>query len=252
MKDRFKEVFDQVQASEELKDRTKSFLAKRTRRYTSRAWSNYPLLISTAACLLFMVMGGHWLYFTQTAKISVDVNPSIELGINRFDRVISVGAFNEDGRELADALKIRYINYVEAVNQILESESVAALLSGDEVMVITVIGEKERQSVRILSGVESCAAGHQNTYCYSANAEEVHGAHQMGLSCGKYRVFLELQALDPDVTPEEIRGMTMREIRERIASLQAENGEPVPSQGTGERGHHGAGHGRRNGRGHHQ
>ena len=36
------------------------------------------------------------------------------------------------------------------------------------------------------------------------------------ISIGKYRAFLELQALDPSVTPEEVQKMTMREIRERM------------------------------------
>lgn len=30
--------------------------------------------------------------------------------------------------------------------------------------------------------------------------EEVASAHETGLSCGKYRAFLELQLLDPDIT----------------------------------------------------
>ena len=46
----------------------------------------------------------------------------------------------------------------------------------------------------------------------------VTGAHKEGLSYGKYRAFLELQKLEPGITPEEIRGMSMREIRERISA----------------------------------
>ncbi len=214
---------------------------------------NYPLLISAAACLLLLMAGGHWLYFIPTAKISIDVNPSIELGINRFDQVVSVEAYNEDGQELADALNIKYVNYVEAVNQILENESVAALLAGDEVMLITVIDGKEGQSFRLLSGVEACAAGHQNTYCYSSDTKEEDAAHQAGMSCGKYRAFLEIQSLNPHITAEEIRGMTMREIWDLIDSLKAEKGTYEPpweenGQGRGQ-GRHGGGHGHGHGNG---
>ena len=56
-----------------------------------------------------------------------------------------------------------------------------------------------------------------------------------GLSCGKYRAFLELQRLDPDATVEEVRGMTMGELLRRIESLSPE-GEASPWPGNG-RGH---------------
>ena len=80
----------------------------------------------------------------------------------------------------------------------------------------------------------------------------VTGAHKEGLSYGKYRAFLELQKLEPGITPEEIRGMSMREIRERIeylapGSVWADpDGEPADSGfcGQGECPGMGHGHGR--------
>ena len=54
--------------------------------------------------LTVTLWGGTWLYFTPTMEISVDINPSIELGVNRFDRVISVDGYNEDGQALAQLL----------------------------------------------------------------------------------------------------------------------------------------------------
>ena len=54
-----------------------------------------------AACLCFVVTGGGYhYYYAQAALISVDVNPSIELTVNRLDRVTSSSALNEDGEAL--------------------------------------------------------------------------------------------------------------------------------------------------------
>ena len=78
-------------------------------------------------------------------------------------------------------------------------------------------------------------------------------AHAVGLSCGKYRAYLELHELDPSVTPADIQGMTMREIRDRIAALSGSSDE-VQTQGTGVsagNGHHGCGMGNGRGKGHH-
>ena len=39
-------------------------------------------------------------------------------------------------------------------------------------------------------------------------------AHKAGLSVGKYRAFLELKAKKPEITPEEVQGLTMRQKEE--------------------------------------
>ncbi len=188
-----------------------------------------------------MLFGGHWLYFTPTAEISIDINPSIEMSINRFDQVIVINDFNEDRRKLADSLNIKYMNYADAVEQVLNNDTITALLSDDEVMTITVTGADGQQSARILSGVEACAEERRNTYCFYASSEEVADAHGMGLSCGKYRAFLELQLLDPNITPEAVR-----EIRDLIDRLSTDSENNSSSYDNRQNGHHGygGGHGR--------
>lgn len=237
MNNAFKAIFDPIRAEQDLKDRTRAFLTERTRNYTNRAAATrrYPAYAAVCVCLLLALLGGRWLYFTPTAEISIDINPSIELSVNRFDRVISVAGFNEDGQELSSTLDVKYMNYIQAVEQILHHDSVTALLSVGEVMAITVVGPDGQQSAKLLSGVETCTAGQGNIDCYSAQPEEAAAAHEAGLSCGKYRAFLELQLLDPDITPEAVQGMTMREIRDMLDRLS-------PDGGWGG-GHHGNGSG---------
>lgn len=253
MNNAIKELFGPIRAEEELKERTKAFLAQKTGNYAKApaARREYPVYAAACACLLFLLLGGRWLYFTPTAEISMDINPSIELSVNRFDRVIAVTAFNEDGQELSRELDVKHMDYAQAVEQVLTHDSIAALLSGGEMMCITVVGQDGQQSAKLLSGLETCAAGRSNIDCYSARPEEAAAAHEAGLSCGKYRAFLELQRLDPDITPEDVQGMTMRKIRDLIDRLSADGDDDVPSTGSGDdtpssgggwgNGHHGSG-----------
>ncbi len=245
----FKNLFGSIQAEEELKDRTKAFLEKRTLGYSKvkAETHKYHLYAAVCACFLFMLFGGYWLYFTPIAEISIDINPSIEMSINRFDRVISVSDFNQDGQELSSTLHIKYKNYMDAVKLILNHKTIALLLADNEIMTITVIGPDRQQSAKILSEVEVCAREHSNTYCYAASSEEVAAAHEMGLSCGKYRAFLELQALAPNVTPETVGGMTMREIRELINSLSGDSENDTFLNHNQGNWHHGHGAGRGSG-----
>lgn len=253
MNDQLWEAFDSVRAEEALKNRTKAYIAEKTRGYTRARPVGYRNLVTAAACLLIVLVGGHWLYFTPTAEISIDINPSIELGINRFDKVVTVDGYNDDGRALAETLNLKYTDYNEAVNQILENETVADALSGDAVMTIAVIGGEDTQTSRILANLEECTAGQQNTYCYCAHTEDAEAAHDLGLSYGKYQAYLEVKALDPSITPEEIQNMTMREIWDLIDALSA--GAESSAQtggttgGTGWQDHHGSGNGYGHGRG---
>ena len=246
MNNALKEIFGPIRAEEDLKNRTRAFLAERTRNYTRAETKKrrYPAYAAACACLLLVLLGGRWLYFTPTAAISIDINPSLELSVNRFDRVIAVTGFNEDGQALSNALDVKYKNYAQAMEQIVHHDSIMALLSNGEVMSITVAGP-DGQSAKLLSGVETCTAGQGNIDCYSARPEEAAAAHETGLSCGKYRAFLEVRRLDPDITPEDVQGMTMREIRDRIDRLSSDGGSDATQPGGQGNGHHenGNGHG---------
>jgi len=213
---------------------------------------SYKRLIPVMASFLFILIAviGYQLYFTPVTTISIDVNPSIELGINRFDRVVSVKGYNQDGEDLVSELNIQFENYTEALKEILSNESFAGLLSQGEELSIAVIDSDETRSEAVLSNIQSCTAEQNNAYCYSANPKEVEEAHEAGLSYGKYRAYLELQALDPSVTAEEVQGMTMKQIRsliEELSSAEGQSGSPAnseaPVDSDTETGHKGGGKG---------
>lgn len=247
MNDRLKKALDQVRAEEELKQKTKEYVFQKTKGCKRTKKAGFRIFLPAAACMLLLFLGGYWLYFTPTAEISIDINPSIELAVNRFDRVISIGGWNEDGKELAGSLDVWNLEYTEAVNRVLENEEVAALLSKDGILTIAVVGDDKAQREQILSGVQACTAGEKNAYCYSANPEEVETAHELGLSYGKYRAFLELQELDPSITAEEVRNMPMREIRDMIQSFtDSENDDAGTGDGYGGTRGNGKGRGQQN------
>ena len=244
MDDKIKAAFGAVRADEKLKSKTRAFISQKTHGYTVRGAVNYRRILPAGAvcCLALILFAGLGLYFTPTARINIDINPSIELGINRFDKVVSVNPLNDDGKKLAESLDIKFTGYDEALQKILDNKSVEAMLSDNEVMTVTVIETNNAQSAEILSETRACVRGYGNVYCHSASSEEAAAARALGLPCGKYRAFLELRELDPDIAPEEVCNMTMRQIRELIADLSG-NGNNESSASGGGNGHHGNGYG---------
>ncbi len=247
MKHKLQQTFNLIHAEEELKEQTKLFLANKTQGYSKCKQTRFKPLIPIAICVLavLMIVGGFQIYFTPVSVISVDVNPSVELAVNCFDTVVSVEEYNEDGQKLKDALNLQFLNYIDAVEKIIKDQTIQDYLLQDEVLSIVVTGSDAQKDEEMLAAIRNCTAGQKNTYCYRADADQVEAAHAEGLSYGKYRAFLEVQAFDPDITPEEIQKMSMREIRELLAHLSNETANEVIDDGHSENkgaGDNGAGH----------
>lgn len=245
MRDELKTALDKVTADDALRQSTRAFLARQTHDYgAAKARPRAARRMAAAfACLALVVVGGtgYWAYFSPTCAISIDINPSVELAVNRFDKVISVDGIGKDGDALAESLDVRFLNYADALDCLLQNPEVEDYLAQDEVLSIAVAGDNQGQADAILAQTQTCTAGTNNVYCRAASTEEIEQAHEAGLSFGKYEAFLALQALDPSVTPEDVQRLTMREIRDRIAALDGDL-QSVP-------GRHGYGAGQGNGMG---
>lgn len=253
MSDRLKKAFDSIHAEESLKKSTQEYLIKELeKRTTHRSTSHGSLryILPAAACFVFVLLGvgGYRMYFTPVSVISIDVNPSLEWSINRFDKIISVETYNTDGEQLAASLDVTYKNYEEALQLLIDDPIITECLSRDEYLSITVVGDDDTQNSQILQTVRSCTSGIQNSHCTSAGYSELEEAHEVGLSCGKYKAYCILQTLDPDITPEDIMNMTMKEIRDRISELTGD--DTIDTEGLNQNGN--GGHHQEQGHGNHQ
>ena len=253
MDDRIRAAFDAIHAEEALKEHTKAALAARQRPAVRRR--RLAPLLACLALVVALLGGGGWLWFTPTASVSVDINPSLELRLNRFSRVVAVEGANADGQALAQEQEAdtgfslstlrpgppeNLFSFYGMVTRRLTA--VSALLAQDSALTIAVSGQDEAQCQDLLTQAQHCTAGQENAHCFSASSREHDEAHQVGLTLGKYRAYLALHDLDPTVTPEEVQNLTMAEIRDRIQAL----GGTLPT-GSGEHsqtqaGHHGQGH----------
>lgn len=163
MQDKIKSAFDVIQAGPALKAKTLDALRKRDRRHApARRW------VPAIACLLavVLVLGGCGIYFTPAAAIQIEINPALELTVNRFDRVIGVTALNPDGERLLTSLDLRFSNYLDAVAAVLESETVSTLLAQDRQASIAISsGDASRQEAMV-KAVSTCAAQYgKNVHC---------------------------------------------------------------------------------------
>ena len=126
---RLKEAFDTVKVREKLKSDTLNSIYERRR-------VSYKPVLAMAFVLLLMLSVGGVLYMTPVSSISVDINPSLELGVNRFDRVISAKAYNSDGEKLLKEVNVLFKKYDDALLEIVECDYINELLNNNEVAVL--------------------------------------------------------------------------------------------------------------------
>lgn len=121
MENEIKEVFEQIHADRALKEETKRYVYHNTCGYRARNLHIYRKFAILAACIVVFFCGtGGFMYITPVSVISIDVNPSIELEINRFDRIIHVKGYNQDGIELAESIQVQNMVYSDGINIILK------------------------------------------------------------------------------------------------------------------------------------
>jgi len=230
-------ALERVRASGELKENTLNYLAARRERGRGRG----PLPLAAACALIALLVGvGAWqVVCTPVAYVSVDVNPSLELGLNRLDRVVSATAYNDDAQAVLEGVELTGKPYTQAIDALLESDAMAPYLTGSYALTLTVAAGSPDREAALLAGVHGCESYRSNGgETWSADLSTLAEAHSCGMSFGKYAAAQVLQSYDSTVTDEDCHDMTMAQLQERIHAC--EHG------GTGETesGHHGYHHGR--------
>ena len=111
------DAFDNVKADAALRHSTMQYLAQMRRK---KRPSFFPLsvpgtlaVVCTIALLAIGIGGNFWL-LEPVSYVSIDINPSMELALNRFDRVISVTAYNPQGDELIKDLPLKWKKYIQS------------------------------------------------------------------------------------------------------------------------------------------
>lgn len=230
----FKDAFDRVHADKDLISDTKANIAKKAAYSEKKYFSPVKRTAMTLAGIMVFILagGGYVSYAAPVSSVSIDINPSVELRMNVYDRVVGVTGYNDDGEELAESLDVKNMYCTDAINEVLQSEAVTAAQQDNGTVEVTVSSRMGNRSEKLRQTIcDSTPVNTQNIYCMD-NQEDIEAAKEAGISTGKYRAYLELKEINPDITVDDVRNMSMREIRNMINSDDA-NGNTTNATGNG-------------------
>ncbi len=225
------EAFESLRAPDELVDRARDAVASQPaqrkievvhvstphRHHVRRTPRHFRAAAALAACLVLGLFGfgGYAAWADVSVVVAVDVNPSIEMSLNRFDRVVSARGVNDDGVQLLDRVDVvgkRYEDALAALMSDCGSETDGS--SSDAEIAVTIVsmgsGDTSSYADRAVSAAETAGVA---CVCDSASEDEYDTASSHGLPVAKYRMFVHLKELGIDIDEQQVAEMSMKELR---------------------------------------
>lgn len=175
----------------------------------NKAIKKIATFVASAAAILVLGVST-WAYASPYSYISLDVNPSIEFVLNRFDRVLSIKSVNDDGEEVLQEIKLENLKnktIIQAINQTLNQISELGYFSDETTagIVITTsnkdMDKADELALEIKEEVEDKITesyGTASVEVYSVGLERVEAAKELGVTPGKLNLVEKLIASSND------------------------------------------------------
>lgn len=177
------------------------------RRRKKRASINRITGIVAAAAAALVITGGigGYTYYTPYGTVSLDVNPSIEYTINRFDRVLEVNGINDDGEDILSGLdtkKLINTNIEAAIEDTIEQIDAEGYFSDEDgnYVVLAASTKEEAHTDTLLTSLEGNVKQRQNVepIAFKVTDAEITEAHSQGISPGKKMMVDRLEGVSDE------------------------------------------------------
>jgi len=178
-----------------------------------------PILITLA--LILSGSTGVYAYQKPISFVSLDINPSVELGVNVFDVVVSAEAYNDDGVKVLEHLDVKGETVEDAINEIVDSAIADGYVEEDGTSVISITSETD--NVKLAEELKEAAEdGVENALEENETEAEIEkdnialerrdDARELGITPGKLNLIQKLQAVNPEATIEDFKEASVKEI----------------------------------------
>lgn len=182
-------------------------------------------IAAIAACLALVacLIGGVADFLRPVAYVGIDVNPSVELTLNRFDIVVGTHALNDDGQQALDEASCMWRPFDDAARDL--DGTMRVIAGKDAVVEVSIDCDNESRYAALAAQSNNCFGCNGEAHCDRTNVEERQAAHNLGMGIAKYRAYQELQEAGVDISAEECASMSMRELRDLLAKTGVDTSE---------------------------
>lgn len=209
---------DSIKASEELKEKTyQNIIWKKN----SNKQLKNPMIVFI--CFVLVVIGA---FYYQKSKvideveysfITIDVNPSMELVLNKDDLVISATAYNEEAKTILKDISYVHQPYQEVLQALMNNDMYQHYLTDHANIQISIYSDNVEKCNELEKNIDSfmettCMSDHYESICID---EDIH--HQAGechISSGRYILIKNIIDCDSSYTIEELKEKSISELKD--------------------------------------
>lgn len=191
----------------------------------------YPIskrLAGLAACFMACIFlsTGVYAYYTPYSYVSVDINPSLSLSLNRFERVIAVNPLTEDAVDfIKDTKDLKNRNIDAALSEIIKTASDKGYIheeTEDEIVVI-VSAKNPKQEKKLEETVAKTAEKELSKVnkaggvtVEKTDVENYKTSVSQKVSPGRKVLEDNLKEVMPEIRDEEVKDMSVKEVANLI------------------------------------
>lgn len=176
--------------------------------------------LAGAALALMICFCSIGLYNENFQTVYIDINPSVALKLNRFERVIGVEFLNDDAKALLSDTKLVGCDAKEALQTVINACDSAGYVKENSEIYISASAKEEKSSEKLLQKLKGHAENlreeDSETYAvstYNAKKSEKKNFEKESLSPAKYNVIREIIDEDGGYKMEDLKGKPMDELR---------------------------------------
>ena len=187
--------------------------------------------IAAVFILIFGLGYGAYSYNAPYAYISLDINPSIEISVNVFDRIISLKGVNNDGKILADLHNYRNMKVDEGIKNVIHSAVQQGYIKAEiDNMVFMTLSSKDAnktneldRTIGISASEEIQSSGVEVKLYIEDNSIQNHkDAEKLGISPGKLVLIKKLKENEPQIDLQNYIDIPVKEIIKSITENEKE------------------------------
>lgn len=216
---------DNITANEELKQKTKQVVLLKSKKKWH--YKKQAIAIFSLACVLAIAFIPKYFSSSKTSTpkvednnefsyITVDVNPSFELVLNKEDIVLNIITYNDEAKEIIKLLGYKDKEYMDVLQQLLSNEEYLQYILEDGYMQVSVYSKNKQKSISLESQIDqylSTTVVSQQYQSGCVDKQTHHAAKQCHMSSGRYSLIQEIMALDTSYTMNALETMSIQELR---------------------------------------
>ena len=197
---------------------------------TVRPRSLKRIFAPIAACFVFAVLSVVVFLSLRSENyqtVYIDVNPSVELQINRFGKVSGVVYHNDDAVQALDGVKLKGKSAEAALESVIIALDTAGYFESEAELYISAL-DKNGKTDDLLDDLSECAEKIKGDKKYKVNTSKVtkemrETAKAEGIAPGRYKVIAAIMEEYPEYTLDELRDKSMAELKDLLPKSNDKN-----------------------------